>query len=182
MTSAGYDAGLVIVNFTSACGDPAQQKMKTVYGDFYTVLTRCDLGLEFTIAPASRGGDCAARTIGVDVDARICSACGCPFCVRDTNGSYAHPDASAGLADVLWDAPRAFSREGRRFTAHAGVAVAVGGSDDYSLKYDLAFDDDGHPAFVNISHPLWISTAARVDGFTRDVAGDAFDIPRGCFK
>lgn len=47
MTSAGYDAGLVIVNFTSACGDPAQQKMKTVYGDFYTVLTRCDLGLEF---------------------------------------------------------------------------------------------------------------------------------------
>ncbi|KAH8056340.1 hypothetical protein JL722_7646 [Aureococcus anophagefferens] len=155
MTSAGYDAGLVIVNFTSACGDPAQQKMKTVYGDFYTVLTRCDLGLD---------------------------ACGCPFCVRDTNGSYAHPDASAGLADVLWDAPRAFSREGRRFTAHAGVAVAVGGSDDYSLKYDLAFDDDGHPAFVNISHPLWISTAARVDGFTRDVAGDAFDIPRGCFK
>ncbi|KAH8067364.1 hypothetical protein JL720_12401 [Aureococcus anophagefferens] len=74
------------------------------------------------------------------------------------------------------EAPRA------RFTAHAGVAVAVGGSDDYSLKYDLAFDDDGHPAFVNISHPLWISTAARVDGFTRDVAGDAFDIPRGCFK
>ncbi|KAH8045896.1 hypothetical protein JL720_16558 [Aureococcus anophagefferens] len=140
MTSAGYDAGLVIVNFTSACGDPAQQKMKTVYGDFIR-------------------------------------ACGCPFCVRDTNGSYAHPDASAGLADVLWDAPRAFSREGRRFTAHAGVAVAVGGSDDYSLKYDLAFDDDGHPAFVNISHPLWISTAARVDGFTRDVAGDAFDIP-----
>lgn len=182
MTSAGYDAGLVIVNFTSACGDPAQQKMKTVYGDFYTVLTRCDLGLEFTIAPASRGGDCASRKIGVDVDARICSACGCPFCVRDTNGSYAHPDASAGLADVLWDAPRAFAREGRRFTAHAGVAVAVGGSDDYSLKYDLAFDDDGHPAFVNISHPLWISTAARVDGFTRDVAGDAFDIPRGCFK
>ena len=140
------------------------------------------VGLEFTIAPASRGGDCASRKIGGDVDARICSACGCPFCVRDTNGSYAHPDASAGLADVLWDAPRAFSREGRRFTAHAGVAVAVGGSDDYSLKYDLAFDDDGHPAFVNISHPLWISTAARVDGFTRDVAGDAFDIPRGCFK
>ena len=26
---------------------PMLQKMKTVYGDFYTVLTRCDLGLEF---------------------------------------------------------------------------------------------------------------------------------------
>ena len=50
MTQVGYDAGLVIVNFTSSCGaDPGQQKAKTVYGDFDTVLTRCDLGKEFII-------------------------------------------------------------------------------------------------------------------------------------
>ena len=73
LTQVGYDAGLVIVNFSTACGDePAKQKMKTVYGDFYTVLTRCDLGYEFTIAPASRGGACTHRRIGLDVDGRIC--------------------------------------------------------------------------------------------------------------
>ena len=182
MTSAGYDAGLVIVNFTSACVDPSDQRMLTVYGDFYTVLTRCDLGLEFTIAPASRGGACAARKIGEDVDARICSACGCPFCVRDTNGTYAHPDDNANSSAILWEAARPFTREGRRFTAHAGVAVAVGGADDYSLKYDLAFDADGKPAFVNVSHPLWISTAARVDDFSNVVPADAFDVPKNCFK
>jgi hypothetical protein len=27
------------------------------------------------------------RKIGIDVNARICGACGCPFCVRDTNGT-----------------------------------------------------------------------------------------------
>ena len=83
LTQVGYDAGLVLVNFTTACdASPALQKSRTVYGDFYTVLTRCDLGFEFTLAPASRGSGCSARKVGVDVDARVCEACGCPFCVR----------------------------------------------------------------------------------------------------
>jgi len=47
LTQVGFDAGMVIVNFTSSCSDPLQQKMKTIYGDFYTVLTRCDLGMEY---------------------------------------------------------------------------------------------------------------------------------------
>ena len=77
VTQPGYDAGLVIVNFTQRCGaNPKAQQMKTIYGDFYTVLTRCDLGYEFTIQPASRGSGCTARKIGVDVAERICSACG----------------------------------------------------------------------------------------------------------
>jgi NAD(P)H dehydrogenase (quinone) len=91
MTQVGYDAGVVGVNFTSSCGsDPSQQKAKTVYGDFDTVLTRCDLGKEFVIEPPARGGPCAVRTIGVDTDVRICRACACPFCTRDTNGTYSH--------------------------------------------------------------------------------------------
>lgn len=183
MTSVGYDAGLVIVNFTSSCRDPGQQKMKTVYGDSYTVLTRCDMGREFTIAPASRGSECHARVIGVDVAARICDACGCPFCVRDTNGSYVTPDATSDSSgSILWESPRAFTREGRDLVAHAGVAVAVGAGDDYSLKYDLAFDDKGRPAFINVTHPLWISTAARVDGFSNTIPPDAFDIPKSCYN
>merc|ERR1719204_163751 len=73
------------------------QKMRTVYGDFYTVLTRCDLGTEFTIAPTSRGGGCSSRKIGEDVDKRICEACGCPFCVRDTNGTFTHGENSGSM-------------------------------------------------------------------------------------
>ena len=41
MTQVGYDAGLVIVQFSQHCGgDPFAQKQKTVYGDFYTVRRR----------------------------------------------------------------------------------------------------------------------------------------------
>ena len=71
VTQVGYDAGLVIVNFKQQCDvDPAQMKQQTVYGDFYTVLTRCDLQREYTIAPASRGGGCEERVIGTDTDGR----------------------------------------------------------------------------------------------------------------
>ena len=48
--------------------------MRTTFGDFYTVLTRCDLGMEYTIAPPSRGAGCTSRNIGRDTDERICLA------------------------------------------------------------------------------------------------------------
>ena len=89
-------------------------------------------------------------------------------------------DASAGGSDVVWDAARRLVRDGAAYDAYRGVAVAFGGGDDYALEYDLAFDGDGRPAFVNVSHPLWISTAARVDGFSTDVDAWAFDIPETC--
>ena len=78
MTQVGYDAGLVIVDFQQQCyTNPSRtMKQRTVYGDFYTVLTRCDLQREYTIAPKSRGGGCEERIIGTDTDARVCEGVG----------------------------------------------------------------------------------------------------------
>ena len=81
--------------------------MRTTFGDFYTVLTRCDLGVEYTIAPPSRGAGCTSRSIGRDTDERICLACGCPFCVRDTNGMGAVNNMSRRLAVIGKSTPLA---------------------------------------------------------------------------
>ena len=179
LTQVGYDAGLVIVNFSTACGaSPATQRSKTVYGDFYTVLTRCDLGYEFTLAPASRGGGCTVRRVGVDVAARVCAACGCPFCVRDTNGTYSHGEHRG--ATTAWQKPARAVIDGESLNVWRGTATSQGG-EHYALSTGLAFTLDGTPRFVNVSHPLWIQTAARVDGFERSVPDDAFDVPPSCF-
>ena len=180
LTQVGYDAGLVIVNFSTSCADdPSKQRSRTVYGDFYTVLTRCDVGYEFTIAPASRGGGCTSRRVGRDVDMRVCEACGCPFCVRDTNGTYTHGQHSKSKTE--WAAPREANIGGETITLWHGTATATGG-EDFALTTDLAFRKDGSPAYVNVSHPLWVQTAARVDGYERSVPQGAFDIPSECFK
>jgi len=184
LTQVGYDAGLVIVNFTAECGDdPAKQKMRTVYGDFYTVLTRCDLGIEFTIAPASRGGSCTSRKIGQDVDKRICEACGCPFCVRDTNGTFSHGEESGSITG--WQSKEKKIIEGVEVTVWTGRAqsTAAAGQKSFDLETTIAYSRDGTtPLFVNVSHPLWVQTAARIDGFTNDIDKSHFDIPQGCFK
>lgn len=182
LTQPGYDAGLVIVNFTTNCSrDPSTQQMKTVYGDFYTVLTRCDLGWEFTIAPASRNGTCLARKIGVDVDKRICGACGCPFCVRDTNGSYTHGQSSGAINK--WNAPVRETINGQTVDVWRGRADSTGsGSEPFALATAVAFDPDwAVPMFINVSHPLWVTTAASVEGYSTDVnVTEAFAIPIKC--
>lgn len=187
LTQVGYDAGLVIVNFSSSCdASPRQQKMKTVYGDFYTVLTRCDLGMEFTIAPLSRGGNCTARHIGRDVSARICAACGCPFCVRDTAGTYTHGESLG--SSTVWGAVEVRTVQGLEVDVWAGVSAsssaaqsAPGATDTFNLKTVVAFLKDGStPAFVNVSHPLWVQTAAAVSDYTTDVPSNEFDIPDKC--
>eukprot|EP00912_Choanoflagellata_sp_UC4_P000871 UC4_evm1s539 len=164
MTQVGYDAGLVLTNFTGSCnGDPSKQKMKTVFGDFYTVLTRCDLGVEFTIAPPSRGSTCLSRKIGRDVNSRICDACGCPFCVRDTNGSFTQreqwnpdllpPSASTGhkhenIEVTVWSgrASSSANSAGKTFDLETTIVYV---KDPKTNLYDI-------PVHVNITHPLWI--------------------------
>ena len=183
MTQVGYDAGLVIVNFTSSCGaDPGQQKAKTVYGDFDTVLTRCDLGKEFIIAPPSRGGDCTVRTIGVDSDGRICSACACPFCTRDTNGTYTHGQFSMSRVD--WAAPKRTMIRDIEVDVWVGDAVSLAKVDNnFALQTTVAFLPDGRtPAFVNVTHPLWIQTSATITNFKSAVPSDSFDIPAVCIN
>merc|ERR1719453_924036 len=41
MTQVGFDMGMVLVNFTGSCVNPATQQARTVYGDFYTLLLLC---------------------------------------------------------------------------------------------------------------------------------------------
>jgi len=182
MTMVGYDAGLVIVNFTGECdGDPAQQKMNTVYGDFYTVLTRCDIGLEFTIAPPSRGGACSTRHIGRDSPERLCQACSCPFCVRDTNGSFTHGEHSG--ATTLWQPKQQLIVDGRKMVVYRGRATSTSaGGAPFDLQTDVAYSavDGVTPTWVNVSHPLWVSTSARIDDYAAAVPPHAFDIPSSC--
>ena len=155
--------------------------MRTVYGDFYTVLTRCDLGTEFTIAPASRGGACTSRKIGIDVDARICEACGCPFCVRDTNGTFSHGEASGSV--TLWQSKEQTKVSGMDAIVWKGRARSSANGKSFDLETSIAYSiNEKTPLFVNVSHPLWVQTAARLDGFTNDIDPSHFDIPQSCFK
>jgi len=181
LTQVGYDAGLVIVNFSSSCDTyPHSQRSKTVYGDFYTVLLRCDLGLEFTVAPASRGGACSTRIIGVDTNVRICAACGCPFCVRDTNSTWSHSEGVNGTT-TKWDPPTTFRDiDGTDLTLYKGVAVSESASTDYALQTTVAFNADHLPVLINVSHPLWMTTAARIEDFSSTLPKDVFNIPDDC--
>jgi len=182
LTQVGYDAGLVLVNFTAQCGsDPSVQKMKTVYGDFYTVLTRCDLGKEFTIAPASRGSGCTSREIGVDSPARICEACGCPFCVRDTNGTFSHGETSGSTTQ--WQSKEPKMINGVDVMVWTGRAESSTGGESFDLETSIAYSTtDMTPMFVNVSHPLWVETSAQLDQFSNSIETADFDIPDSCFK
>jgi hypothetical protein len=178
-TQVGYDAGLVIVNFTGDCPTPATQRMLTIYGDFDTVLTRCDMGYEFIIDPPSRGGRCHPRVIGQDVDRRICQACSCPFCVRDTNGSFTHGEQYPSR--TVWERQAETDINGVHVKVWQGKATSA--AQNYALHTSIAYlaDDPTIPVFVNVTHPLWIQTAARIDHFSRNISARAFDIPHSCF-
>ena len=58
------------------------------------MLTRCDLGLNYIINPASRGGGCTIWPI----QDGTCAYCSCPFCIRDTGGLWGF----AGAGEVAW--------------------------------------------------------------------------------
>jgi len=180
VTQVGYDAGMVIVNFTADCPTPSTQRMLTVYGDFDTVLTRCDMGYEFIIDPPSRGGGCRARIIGTNVDRRICEACGCPFCVRDTNGSFAHGEQYP--SSTQWESSEQTKIQGVSVKVWRGRAISA--LENYALRTSIAYsaDDLSVPVFVNVSHPLWLQTAARIDHFTHNVDDGSFVIPPSCFQ
>jgi len=182
-TQVGYDAGIVIVNFTSHCSTPSTQKMRTVYGDFDTVITRCDLGREFIINPPSRGGKCMPRVIGRDVDKRICEACGCPFCVRDTQGTFTHGEDYP--SQTVWNSKERTEIFGHDVYVWKGVAVSsVKEGQSYALSTSIAYlaADPSIPVYVNVTHPLWTQTQATVDHFTHEIDEHDFDIPDACFR
>jgi len=179
VTQVGYDAGLVIVTFTGDCPAPSTQRMLTVYGDFDTVLTRCDIGYEFVIDPASRGGGCHTRIIGTDVSSRICQACGCPFCVRDTNGSFTHGEQQP--SKTQWESSKEMKIQGINVKVWQGKAISA--VEDYALHTSIGYlaENLSIPVFVNVSHPLWQQSTARIDAFTHDIDDKVFAIPQSCF-
>jgi len=182
-TQVGYDAGLVIVNFTTHCTTPSKQKMRTVYGDFDTVLTRCDLGREFIINPPSRGATCMPRVIGRDVDKRICEACGCPFCVRDTEGTFTHGEQYP--SKTVWNSKERTKIYGRDVYVWKGVAVSSDKEgQSYALSTSVAYGaaDLSTPMFVNVTHPLWTQTQATIDYFSHEIDEHDFDIPDACYR
>lgn len=183
LSQVGYDAGLVIVNFSAICGsDPHKQQMLTVYGDFDTVLTRCDMGYEFIIDPPSRGGNCRSRIIGQSANPRICEACGCPFCVRDTNGTFTHGEQYPSRTS--WRSKRNTHVEGIDVMVWDGVAVSTGGQEAFNIKTSIAYTgpDFTIPVFVNVSHPLWVQTQAHIQNFSHNVVSSSFEIPSKCFR
>lgn len=180
MTQIGFDMGLVIVNFTGRCASPQTQNSKTVYGDFYTLLLLCDQGVEYEIAPASRGGGCVKRVIGTsDLDPRVCEVCSCPFCIRDTDGMY---------PNTTWDV------RGEIETIHAGDRTAEAhvwrghqsNGVDQSHEVEVAFAEDPktgdlQPFATNISDRLWVTSRAQIIGYTEGVhPADAFTVPDKC--
>jgi hypothetical protein len=127
------------------------------------------------------------RIIGVDTDKRVCEACACPFCVRDTNGSYTHGERLG--SQTQWHTHELRYVNGVVADVWEGVAVSQnkqganmqGEDDGFALATTIAFSPDHKtPLFVNISHPLWIQTAATITDFTPTAPNSNFDIPASC--
>ena len=49
-----------------------------------------------------------------------------------------------------------------------------------ALTTELGFRADGTPAHVNVTHPLWVATKARIDNFVPTAPDSAFDVPPTC--
>ena len=96
-TMPGYDAGILNIKFYSDCSrGPAQQRMKTVYPDNYTVLTYCDLGFQYVLG---KNGYEAPLCEIWPIYPGTCDVCSCPFCVRqDPEGTW----GSQGPGAVTW--------------------------------------------------------------------------------
>jgi len=72
-----------------------------------------------------------------------------------------------------------------------GVAVSSterNGGQAYALSTSIAYSADDvesaspTPIFVNVTHPLWYQTEARLDRFSRSIDVSDFDIPGACFR
>merc|ERR1712187_1062376 len=87
-------------------------------------------------------------------------------------------------SQTVWSRKERTSIFGRDVIVWSGDAVSSGSQAQFALNTSIAYSaaDGVTPAFVNITHPLWTQTAARIDNFSRHIDPHAFDIPTGCFK
>ena len=74
---------------------------------------------------------------------------GCPFCIRDTNGSYSHGEDSG--ATNKWTGPNRQTIDGVEVDVWNGVAVSTSSTTPFALGTAVGFLPDGvTPAFVNV--------------------------------
>ena len=157
-----------IEQFSSDCsGGPASQRMRTVYPDKYTVLSRCDLGWNYIIDPSSRGGGCVVWPLKSDT----CSSCACPFCLRDTGGVW----GSTGSGNVTWlDMHPAISPV-------TGAPVTVWRALQANGNIvEHAVSAAGLPVTQSVSSPSYLTVATHFDSFTLSVPLGTFDVPAIC--
>ena len=63
----------------------------------------------------------------------------------------------------------------------SGVAESTSASTPFALATVVGFLPDGvTPVLVNVSHPLWVQTSAKIDHFSTNVSDSDFGIPDGC--
>ena len=74
--------------------------------------------------------------------------------------------------------------DGQVWTGRAESSTDANESFDLetSVAYTTTASGAMVPAFVNVSHPLWVQTAARIDHFTNQVDPTAWDVPQACYR
>ena len=100
--------------------------------------------------------------------------------MRDTNGTYTH--GVQNPSSIRWSDPERMLVHGQEVDVWRGRAVSTADtSENFALETDVAFLPDGiTPAFVNVTHPLWIQTAAVVQHFTHVVNAADLEVPPQC--
>ena len=201
ISQPGYDGGNVFQNFSGDCSaGPFAQRSKTTFGNFHTVLLRCDENRIYRYDLS--GIDCSTSEIPSDVSARVCAACtvrasvrtlgcsGCcnrpsfnldsrclrsrpqlPFSVRDSGGIYT---TDGRLDGFKWQRlPAAGSR-----LRYKGVEMSSTVAQEVTME--ATFDADGTPRLISVAQPGWQRTTLRISNFQTVLKPGTFDLP-ACF-
>merc|ERR1719272_290858 len=165
LTHPGFFAGDVVLDYAVDCTEgPAKQKMMTVYPDRYTVITRCDLGYQYIIGPASRGLSCDIW----ELKPITCSQCGCPFCIQSTGNEW--------QKDMQWEGTRQRSTSpitGQTVDVWRGKQVT--GAQLLPIEFSVSLDSK--PVSMVLNSSQWISSVTWFENFTEGVGAHDFEPP-----
>jgi len=172
ISQPGYDGGNVFLNFTADCsGGAFAQKSKVTFGNFHTVLLRCDRQTIYRYDLA--GIDCSTSAIPSDISSRVCQACTLPFGIRDTAGVW----TTDGELDGFSFGPAHVDPQGELL--YSGVEKAPQGA-ARQLALEAAFAPGGRPRVVSVTQPNWIRTRVNVVEYEPTANESAFE-PPPCF-
>lgn len=167
LTQPGFFAGEVIVDFAVDCtAGPSKQKMYTQYPDHYTVITRCDLGWQYIIAPASRGLSCEIWP----VKSATCSQCGCPFCIQNNGTTW--------QKEIQWEgSSKVATSKITGQTVQVWHGKQVVGDAAQVMPMQFAVSSDSKPVSMIVNSSQWISSVTWFENFKEGVDADEFEPP-----